>query len=210
MQIGSVALANQGADTVALLHGLGTSTTPVQTTSGGVNFIGYWVQSSAQSGDVRGIYIRLFATGAGASMDAARLFGTVSDVAAQTARGAHISLSFAASGTVTGLGVALETTLHLNTGGTAAGTMASLKIAIQSETSSDPAGSTLAYIQIANQGSATDDVDDDAFLFDITGVASGSAKMWYDNSSNAADEFLKVKTPSGTRYLILSDSTTFS
>ena len=208
-QLVNATLANVGADTAALLHGLGTSTTPVETASGSVNFMGYWMKTSAQSGDVRGLYTRLFFTGAGGTGEAARIFTTVTDVAASTVRGAHISLSFAASGTVTGLGVALECTLHLNSGGTASGTMAALKVAINSDNAnSDPAGSTLSFIQVANQGSAKDDVDDDAFLFDISGVASGSGKMWYDNTSNAADEFIKVKTPAGTRYLILSDSNT--
>lgn len=211
MQLGTASLSAVGANTTALLHGLGTSGTPVGTTSGSVNFMGYWMTTSSTSGDVRGLYTRLFFTGAGGTGEAQRIFATVTDVAASTVRGAHISLSFATSGTVTGLGVALECTLHLNSGGTAGGTMAPLKVAINSDAAgSDPAGSTLSFIQVVNQGSAKDDVDDDAFLFDISGFTSGSAKMWYDNTSNAADEFIKIKTPSGTRYLIVADSTTFS
>ena len=150
-QLGSATLANEGANTVALLHGQGTSATPVQTTSGSVSFLGYWLQTSSTSGDVRGMYTRLFFTGAGGTGEAHRIFATVTDVAASTVRGAHISLSFAASGTVTGLGAALETTLHLNTGGTAGGTLTSLNVAINSDdAASDPAGSSLSYIRTSN------------------------------------------------------------
>ena len=65
MQVGSATLAAVGANTAALLHGMGTSGTPVGTTSGSVNFMGYWMTTSATSGDVRGFYSRLFFTGAG-------------------------------------------------------------------------------------------------------------------------------------------------
>jgi hypothetical protein len=206
-QLGNATLSNVGADTVALLHGLGTSGSPVATTSGSVNFMGYWMTTSAQSGDVRGMYLRLFFTGAGGTGEAARIFASVTNVAASTVRGAHISLEFAASGTVTGLGVALECTLHLNSGGTAGGTLAPLKVAINSDNAaSDPAGSTLSFIQVVNQGLALDDVDDDAFLFDFSGFTAGANKMWSDTTSGVGDEFLRVKTPNGTRYLILSDT----
>ncbi len=209
-QLGNASLANEGAATAALLHGMGTSGTPVQTTSGSVNFMGYWMQTSSTSGDVRGMYTRLFFTGAGGTGEAQRIFATVTDVAASTVRGAHISLSFAASGTVTGLGAALETTLHLNTGGTAGGTLCSLNVAINSDgASSDPAGSSISFIRFSNQGAALNDVDDDAVLFDLSGFTSGSAKMWYDNTSNVADESIKIRTPAGIRYLLVSNDTTF-
>ena len=207
IQFGSATLAAQGADTVALLHGLGISATPVVTSSGSVNFLGYWVSTSSTSGDVRGIYMRLFFTGAGGTGEAARLYATVTDVAASTVRGAHISLSFAASGTVTGLGAALETTLHLNSGGTAGGTLASLNCAINSDgSSSDPAGSALSYIRFSNQGSATDDVDDDAYLFDIQGGTIGTGNL----VEVAADETgyahgIRIRVGSTEMYLMCAD-----
>lgn len=207
VQLGSATLSNQGANTAALLHGLGTSTTPVQTASGSVNFLGYWVQTSATSGDVRGIYMRLFFTGAGGTGEAARLYATVTDVAASTVRGAHISLSFAASGTVTGLGAALETTLHLNTGGTAGGTLTSLNCAINSDgSSSDPAGSALSYIRFSNQGSATDDVDDDAYLFDIQGGTIGTDNLVEVAQAEASYEHnIRIRVGSTIMYLMCAD-----
>lgn len=118
-----------------------------------------------------GWYTRSYVGTAGISADAFRAYATVEDVAAATVRGAHISLSHGSSGTVTGLGVALECTLHLADQATHAGTIAPLKLAINSDgDTSDPSGAQLSYIRIDNQGGdGTADVDDDVYLFDIQG-----------------------------------------
>jgi len=68
----------------------------------------------------------------------------------------------------------------------------------------------IAVMSVSVWGGAKTQFDDVGMLFDISGVTSGSGKFWYDNTSNAADEFIKVRTPSGIRYLILTDSTTFA
>ncbi len=202
LQIGSATLDNVGADTAALLHGLGTSTTPVQTTSGSVNLMGYWMQSSATSGDVRGLYTRLFLTGTGGTGEAARIFTTMKDAAGSTARGAHISLDFGDTGTVTGLGVALECTLHIANQATQSGTMSPIKLAIHSDgATSDPSGSLLSYINIVNQGNTTgdDDVDTDVYLFNITGHAAGG--MFQTGTNTTIDHVLKIIVD-GTPYFI--------
>jgi len=209
IQFGAATLSNNGANTAALLHGLGTSTTPVQTASGSVNFLGYWVQTSSTSGDVRGLYMRLYFTGAGGTGEAARIFATVSDVAASTVRGAHISLDFASTGTVTGLGVALECTLHIANQATQAGTMAPIKLAINSDGStSDPASSQLSYIRVDNQGDSTGgaDVDDDVYLFDIQGHTIGDGNL----VEVAADETgyahnIRIRVGATEMYLMCAD-----
>ena len=209
IQLGSATLSNNGANTVALLHGLGTSTTPVQTSSGSVNFLGYWVQTSATSGDVRGLYMRLFFTGIGGPGEAARLFSTVSNVVASTVRGAHISLDFAATGTVTGLGAALECTLHIPNQGTQSGTMAAIKLAINSDGStSDPSGAALSYIRVDNQGDATGgiDVDDDVYLFDIQGHTIGNGNLVEVAQAETSYEHnIRIRVGSTIMYLMCAD-----
>jgi len=120
-----------------------------------------------------GVYFRSYVRTAAISADAFRAFNTVLDVAAGTARGAHVSLSFGTSGTITGLGAAIEATLHLPSTAGAAGTLYGVKSAINSDAAtSDPAGATtLAYFAAVNQGDATGgaDVDDDVVLLDISG-----------------------------------------
>jgi chromosome condensin MukBEF MukE localization factor len=71
----------------------------------------------------------------------------------------------------------------------------------------------LSCFRVVNGGDTTgaEDVDDDAFLFDFSGWTSGSAHMWYDNTSNAADGFFKIRLPTGaTAYIPYSDSTTWA
>jgi len=156
------------------------------------------------------LYVRQYLSTAAIDGDAARFYGTVNNVAAGTARGAHISLSFGTSGTVTGLGVALECTLHIPNSATQAGTLAALKVAINSDGStSDPAGSSLSYIQVANQGDATGgaDVDDDANLFEISGHTIGSGNMIEASTTEANySHSLRIKINSTLYYLMLAST----
>jgi len=115
--------------TAALRAGSGTSASPDTTSSADKNFLGFWFETTATSGDSRGMYLRLYFAGAGVSGEAARIFGTVNNVTAATGgtvNGAHISLSVTgASGAVSGAGNALRATLGIgascNPGGTLAG-----------------------------------------------------------------------------------------
>lgn len=130
------------------------------------------------TGDTRAWYIRLYAKIAAASGDAVRAFATVENVAASTYRGLHASLSFGDTGTVTGLGAAVEATLHINNSGSAAGTLTAVKAAINSDgASSDPAGATsLSYLRVENQGNATGaaDVDTDATVIAFAGLTGAA------------------------------------
>jgi hypothetical protein len=212
VELGNVALTQVGASTAALLMGMGTSSTTCKTGTASKNFLGFWTESSATSGDSRGIYFRHYISGAGGSGETGRFYTTISDVAASTAHGIHSSLSFGTSGTVTGIGCAGRFTLHVPSGGAMAGTVTALQAEIWSDAAtSDPAGATtISFMRFVNGGDTDgdDDVETDAVLFDLSGFTSGG--VWTDTTSNAADEFIKCKTPSGIRYLILSDSTTFA
>lgn len=108
------ALADAGA-TAALLAGAGTSASPVITSDADKNFLGYWVSSTATSGDTRGEYVRLYISGAGGSGEAGRFYTTVNNVTAATGgtvNGSHVSLSVTgASGKISGSGNALRATL---------------------------------------------------------------------------------------------------
>ncbi len=211
-ELGNATLTQEGASTAALLMGMGTSTTTCKTGTAGKNFLGFWTESSATSGDSRGIYCRNYLSGAGGGGETGRFYTTVKDVAAANANGVHCSLDFGTSGTVTGLGCAGKFTLHVPSGGAVAGTVCAIEAEIWSDAAtSDPAGATsISFIRFSNSGDTTgdDDVETDAVLFDLAGFTSGG--VWTDTTSNAADEFIKVRTPSGIRYLVLSDSTTFA
>lgn len=171
-----------GGATSALVFGAGTSASPATTATADKNFLDFRTQSTATSGDARGIYNRLYLAGAGVSGESLRSFTTVNNVAAATAHGAHISLSFGATGTITGQGIATRSTLHLKDEALASNvTMAALQAEIYSDgASSDPGGSTkLSYLRCLNDGHADGiaDVDDDANLIEIIGHTIGAGNM---------------------------------
>jgi hypothetical protein len=168
---------------------------------------------SSSTGDTQNIYNRLYINVAAQSGNALRSFASVQDVAANTVRGAHISLSFGTSGTITGLGAAIEATVHIPSGGGMAGTVTALNLAMNSDgTGSDPAGVTeLSYIRFVNQGDATGgvDVDDDVFLFSIQGHTEGTGNLVYDITDGAAlpsNGSIRIKIGANTRYLYYYDN----
>jgi hypothetical protein len=209
---GNDALTTEGADPNAFLFGYGTSTTPVEIGTTAGKFMSFYMKNSSTT-SAEGLYLRNYQGGAGSSGECLRAFSTVSDVAAGNSYGIHASLSFGTSGTVTGLGCAGRFTLHVPSSGAMAGTVTAVQAEIWSDAAtSDPAGATtISFFRAVVSGDTDgdDDVLTDAVLFDLSDIGA-SGGIWTDTTSNAADEFLKVKTPSGIRYLILSDSTTFA
>jgi len=161
----------------------GTSTERLVVDTANTKFISNYFDCGATSGDARANYTRLYITGAGGGGEAARLFCTVEDVRGATARGAHISLSFGATGSISGLGLAMGGTLHIpNQAFTGLpGTYAALQAEIFSDgANSDPVGMTeLSFIRISNGGNSSGvaDVDDDAFLMSIQGGAIGTGNL---------------------------------
>lgn len=75
-----------------------------------------------------------------------------------------------------------------------------------------PSGGVIQEIDlnyIAVSGANAGQVDDKAYLFTISGFSSGSAHMWFDQteaSASAANEWLRIKTPNGTKYLAVYDA----
>lgn len=72
-------------------------------------------------------------------------------------------------------------------------------------------GSPIIVTEINVWGTGAAQFDTNGLLFDITGVTSGSGKFYYDNTSNAADAFVKCRINGAVYYIPLSDSgTTFA
>ena len=170
--------------------GAGTSSSKVVCDTANTKFMEFRFDCGATSGDNRGMYLRLYTTGAGGGGEALRAFHTVEDVAAATVHGAHLSLSFGSTGSCTGQGIATRSTLHLpNEALTASNvTYSALQAEIYCDgASSDPAGNYISYLRFVNGGNATGgaDVDDDAALFEFDGFSSASGNMIGANGSSA-------------------------
>jgi len=162
-----------------VLHGAGTSSTKTTSTTAGAKFMSYYTSCNATSDDSRGLYLKHHITGIGGGGDAARFYGEVVDVAGATARGAHISLGFGTTGSITGLGSAITGTLHVPgamTNGTY--TVINAEINADAATSNLSGAASKSFFRVGAIGDGTGAalIMDDMFLFDFINAA-GSGKM---------------------------------
>ena len=196
-----------GASNSCLLLGYGTEASPATTSTADKKFIEFRCENSATSGDNRLAYLRLYLSGAGGGGESLRAMTTVNNVAAGTAHGAHISLSFGTSGSLTGLGVAGRNTLHIPNDGTQSGTLAALQAEIYSDGSlSDTHGATeVSFLRVVNDGNANGkaDVEDDAFFFSAQGFADAAGNVFKTGAPTTLGASLRVKVGSTTYYLPL-------
>jgi len=192
----------------SLLLGAGTSTNKMTTTTANSKFMEFRLQNSATSGDNRAMYLRFYMSGAGGGGEALRAFTTIEDVAASTAHGAHISLNFGTSGTVTGQGIAGRFTLHLPTTAlTSNVTLSAVQAEIYCDGSdADPGGSTILSFFRAVSGGHADaraDVDDDAVFFDVQGLTDATGNIFLSTAPSTLAASLRCLVGSTTYYLPL-------
>lgn len=195
----------------------GTSSARVTRDTADVSFMKFYFDNGATSGDNRGMYLRLYLTGAGGGGEALRAFTTVEDVAAGTAHGAHISLSFGDTGTVTGQGIANRCTLHMpSVALTSNVTMSAVQAEIYADGSAtDPGGSTiLSFIRTAVGGHADGiaDIEDDAAFVEFNGFTAASGNMIGANTSDECQlNFtnwvpIRIKIGSTVHYLVAAQT----
>lgn len=135
------------------LFGAGTSSNRATTSVANTKHMSFYFENSATSGDNRAIYNRLYLTGAGSGGESLRSFTTVENVAGGTAHGAHLSLSFGTTGSITGLGVAARATLHVPNQAQSGGTYSAGMSEIWFDGStSDISGATAHAIHTFSQG----------------------------------------------------------
>lgn len=189
----------------------GTSATPktVKTaTTANVKFLSWYHKSTATSGDARGLYNRLYVAGVGGGGESLRSFTTIDNVAGATAHGAHISLDFNATGSLTGQGIACRNTLHIPDVAMTGGTYAALQAEIWSDgDDSDPGAVTeLSFIRVVNGGNANGiaDVDDDANFITMSGGGIGAGNVVAVKSSAAVSHTIRCDFLGTTMYLMAS------
>lgn len=170
----------------------------------------YRYDNGATSGDARAMYLRLYLTGAGGGGEAARIFTTVDDVVGATARGAHISLNFDASGSLSGLGVAMDATFHVPDAAMTGGTYAVISADLNADgASSDPAAVTaLSVIRAVLQGDGTgqDAIDDVVDFIDFDGFDIGAGNMIFANAALAATHLIRCDLNGSAFYLMATDT----
>lgn len=179
--------------------------------AGAGNFLQIYGNQNATA-DTRAIYARLYSKIAASSGDAIRGFYTVEDVAADTARGAHLSLSFGTSGYITGLGTAATATLQLpNAVMHANGTYAAVNAELYSDgATTDPASVTeLSIFRGVLNGNATGigKVDDKAFALVLDGGAIAAGNIVEASTTEANYAYsIRCKIMGTTMYLMAASA----
>lgn len=196
---------NDSFDASALAFGFGTSAARYQMgETANQNALGLFFESTATSGDARGINLRLYFTGAGGSGEALRAYGIVNGVTAATGgtvNGAHISLSLSgASAAISGAGNALRATLGIGSGVTSPGGTQSV-IQVDSDIASGvtPAAGT-AFLRFTNTGAVSL-----SYLMRTPNVASGG--LLAAHVTDALSHSLRCITEGGTVFYVMCTTT---
>lgn len=195
-----------GDDSAALYLGRGTSSAPATNADADKNWIGFWFDSTATSGDTRGLYLRQYFSGAGGSGEAARIYGTVNNVTAATGgtvNGAHISLSVTgASGKISGAGNALRATLGFSaTPTTVGGTCAVIQV-----DSDIAAGPTIpagtSFLRFTNTGTQ-------ALSYLLNVPTTGSGLMVAPHTTQTMTDSIRIVMADGNvRYIMCTTDST--
>lgn len=193
--------------TAALALGGGTSTTPyAMGTTANKNLIGFWATTTATSGDSRGMYLRLYFSGAGVSGEAARIFGTINNVTAATGgtvNGAHISLGTSgASAAVSGAANALRATFGIAAASTNIGGTCSV-IQVDTDIASGvTVPSNFAFIRFTNTGAGTAPSN---LLRLPSAPANGTILATHD--TDAMTHSIRIVDSAGTAFYIMCTTT---
>lgn len=195
-----------GDESSAIFLGRGTSTTPATTATANLNHMGFWFDTTATSGDSRGLYLRQYFSGAGVSGEAARIYSTVNNVTAATGgtvNGAHITLNVTgASGKISGAANALRATLDFAaTPTTVGGTCAVIQV-----DSNIAAGPTIpagtAFLRFTDSGSQTL-----SYLLNVPTTGSGLL-MAPHVTQTMTDSIRIVMADGNVRYIMCTTAAT--
>jgi len=193
----------------AILHGIGTSGDPSLTSAADDKFMEYRCKSSASSGDNRLFYLRYELSGGGGG-ECIRAFTKLTG-ASGTVRGAHISLDISSAGSTSGLGVGIDNQIAVFDGALTGGTYAVGNFEIYSAgASTDVSGVTeISFQRFVLGGNTTGaaNVDDNAFLFKITGgtIASGNIVEASTTEANYSHS-IRVNVNGTTVYLMCASA----
>ena len=195
------------ASASGIFAGVWTTANPATTASAG-NWMEFRTQSTATSGDARGMYWRHEIAGAWWSGESLRSFTKVS-AAADTCRGAHISLDVNTTGSISGLGCGVDAQLLVPDQAIGGGTYWVVNSEIYSAgSSSSVTGSTTAFFRAVAGGDATGaaTIDTSGYLMSIQWLSVGSGKLFQANTAAAATHALRILIDSTPYYIMLTDT----
>lgn len=210
---GKLALGLNGgaASASGLLMGVGTTANPATTAAANNMFAEFRTQSTATSGDSRGLYWRHDLNGAGVSGESIRNFTKVTGAAA-TARGSHTSLDIDVStGSVSGLGAGVDAQVLVGDGALTGGTYTAVNSEIYSAGSSTDVSAVtgLSFFRAVMGGDATGiaNVDDKVNLITVSGGSIASGNMVEAETDETKFSHKIRININGTTYYLMATAT---
>jgi hypothetical protein len=185
--------------------GIGLTGTPVSFTQGSPPVNLYTTCASVHaSNSVESMRVETTMTGAGGVGGRALFYMTTNVALGDWSNALKAQVVYGAAGKTTGLGSAFCSEITMS-----AGTVAGHYAAIEAEINAPAAcstGTATSFLYVnGTDGSGL--LNSSAYLFQIGPIfASGAANMWYDHQGGApanVEEWVKVKTPAGDRWLAL-------
>jgi len=185
-----------------LLAGAGASGATHALGATGDNGLEFYLTGTHTTGDMRGMYLRLYFAGAGGSGEAARIFSTISNVSVATGgtvNGAHISLGTSgASAAVSGAANALRATFGIAAASTNIGGTCSV---IQVDTDFDTAVTVptdFAFLRLTN----TNTKKSNNFLR-LPNVAAEAGGLFCAHTTQTMTHSIKIVSEDSTDYYIM-------
>lgn len=184
----------------ALFFGWGTTSARKQMgATANKNAMGLFFETTAKSGDSRGINLRLYFSGTGVSGEALRAYGIVNNktvATGGTVNGAHISLGVTgASGAISGAGNALRATLSFGAGSNPGGTVSALQLDSDFDNTST-VGTGVCAIRLTNSNTKTW-----PNLLQIPAASNGT--IFAAHTTQAMSHSIRIRDAAGTAYYIM-------
>ena len=185
-----------------VLIGEGSSSSKYALGSTGANGLQFYFNATHTSGDMRGMYLRLYFSGAAGSGEAARIFATINNVSVATGgtvNGAHISIGTAgASAAVSGAANALRATFGIAAASTTLGGTCSV---IQVDTDFDTAVTVptdFAFLRLTN----TNTKKSNNFLR-LPDVAAEAGGLFCAHTTQTMTHSIKIVSEDSTDYYVM-------
>lgn len=195
------------ADHAGILMGAGKSSAYYLMAGAGVSALSYFIESASIVDNNRAAYLRLKLSGPAGGGEALRAFCTVA-AACSVGRGAHISLNFSGTSSLSGEGQAVKGTFHVPNSTLSLGTSAVLCAELYADGASSNITGDLALIDMKVAGDATGAavLDAKTFALRLSGVTDGAGEMVYraqgEPTWTSKTCLIKCKINGYTTYLV--------
>jgi len=188
---GDMSFGDASTDTLTItgLFVMGTSGTPVTTSTAGVKLLSIYTETSATSGASRGLYLAHTASGAGTGTGEAIRGRLICNAAVASMTALSGGFEFGASGTISGSATGISGTMMINSGGQSTGGLYGISACMHFEgTGGAPTDHAILEIRAAGNATGADKCLN-AISFCSTGTnTGGSGYMIYNYNSTSATE----------------------